>query len=418
MTKIQSFFYNQLCQSPSVKQACKEEPPPNLSKEEKAEYLLRKFFANKSFFGFKEYVALYKLGEQMDKNNYAVFLMSLYFKHPQLKDVVIDILDSMDDISTTLVFLDLLKTTKSCVQAKAALNFLERNANQHPAIMPALVDVFKALPECGTKKDLERFFMKTSNLLAIDALLAYHQTGFSQNAQSLYSWLKTKTNGIESFKDIYVVKMAADDPSIKPLLKNRNALIEHINKKMSSLPHLTRTAWKENVAPAGYTEDFPGAAANLSMCDLYRVYYLLASLEKIDVRKEIGTIIDADIKDKGAEFGGTTNFNNGTLSLHPIPASRSLVDNGSYVNVESVFIHEENIKQYHAFSVFHMHALEKDCSKYAGPSTGDFLQIEETNLTGVVITSTANLQFDVDYYISTKTGKKIIIDLGVYNISE
>lgn len=166
------------------------------------------------------------------------------------------------------------------------------------------------------------------------------------------------------------------------------------------------------------TEDF-SQVYDLSLSQNQIIYLMLKSLKNQNFINKIGQIIEEDVKDKYAEHGGIIQVSkNLELELKTIPSEDTkdkLEENNSFYNLPDW---AENISQ---IAKFHLHAMNYDESKFAGPGEQDLIGTNSLlDITGktneFIITSLKKGKFNIDYFGGDKLiHKKVkIIDLGNY----
>jgi len=171
-----------------------------------------------------------------------------------------------------------------------------------------------------------------------------------------------------------------------------------------------------------YTESFLKQKKDLGDQDILNILLLLNSLNKGEVKRRITTYIDLDLEDTDTEYGGivTSQFasldpNESPLQFISIPPE---IKKGNNIYCPQEELLKRVNKGEHEFH-FHLHTFLKkeitnkniDPQSFHGPSIEDLNISRSENFKGVVISSTNDRSFNVDYY--NPEGK--VIDLGFYN---
>ena len=165
----------------------------------------------------------------------------------------------------------------------------------------------------------------------------------------------------------------------------------------------------------------------LSNLQLLRLYLFQKSMQDPDFIKEMGRIVSEDIENKSTEYGGTISFENKKIGFNSVKSHSEF--NGAYMNRKYRFL-------INGIATFHLHALEKDNSKFSGPSGwlnangGDIASADFYDSTDLVITTMGHpkdpskneikdkLIVNIDmYYVDKRRNKKLrIIDMGAHII--
>ncbi len=227
----------------------------------------------------------------------------------------------------------------------------------------------------------------------------------------------TSDLAFESKKDIFYNNL------LKNLVKLDEPTLKYeIRKKLEQRQHITR---KKEGGYVSYSE----ASDNvnyLSYNHLNRIYLLLNELEDPEFCGKIMNRVNDDFEDTNAEYGGLVNLDEfGIIEFRDIPSEleRNADNNNSY-NLPALHRFDKRLFE------FHVHAVNENNSEFAGPSPdygkdGDLDTLSRGYpLYGesyqLVITKIKN-RFNVDFYslnLSTKLFEPIVLDLGVYPLTE
>lgn len=252
-----------------------------------------------------------------------------------------------------------------------------------------------------------------------------------------------------SANDFILIADIARTPDLLALYKDRPKLIKEaseiylrdakprgsldevtsLNSKKSYLSEAGKKKIDEEIQDrkASYTER--PSLETISNLQLLRLVLLNRSLKSESIKAELGKILNSDIKDKKTEYGGIIGVRNGKVSIESI---RSISEfDGSYENTKYNYFNG-------GMASFHLHALEKDTTKYSGPSGwlagygGDIPYVDHYKSTDLVITAMGHpidkngteikskLLINIDmYYIDRRSpnGKSLrIIDLGSFEV--
>jgi len=158
--------------------------------------------------------------------------------------------------------------------------------------------------------------------------------------------------------------------------------------------------------------------SELSLAQLQRIYLLYEYLNDPSSIQKIGKLIEDDIADPYAEHGGIIDFEKNKLYFKTFESTlkKDTSENGKYNPPFESFI-TPNI------AFFHLHAVEYNEEKYAGPSlladilaSADFInKYGESH--EVVITSIEKGKFNIDYYGGNKFSNPFpkVFDLGTFS---
>jgi hypothetical protein len=168
----------------------------------------------------------------------------------------------------------------------------------------------------------------------------------------------------------------------------------------------------------GYTEE-AATVRTLEPWQRERVVRFLDELEKEDFRKAIGKALDADLADAKTEHGGVINRKDGKLVLdvyYPERFNASLPD-AHYLRPPG---HRAALAGNDCVAAYHLHAMKRDMSTYAGPSPDDLDAMQgdarrRDGACGVVITSLKDKRFNIDLYFEKRDGRFPVVDLGNYS---
>ena len=185
-------------------------------------------------------------------------------------------------------------------------------------------------------------------------------------------------------------------------------------ERLEQIEHTYRTEEKEGE---------PLDARRLGPLQRVRAHCLLDELENKEIVYEIAEIIERNPRDGKTELGGfiAPHYAKMRGTFYEFPSSTK--DERSYA--WSI----KDIKSIPHIALFHLHALEDDCTRYAGPSQSES---EESDMSSnhcsanhigeahdVVITKLQGKKFNVDYYTSQRRmhkGKKIS-EIGCLDLS-
>lgn len=183
-------------------------------------------------------------------------------------------------------------------------------------------------------------------------------------------------------------------------------------------------------------EGEPSDVNRLEPLQLLRCHLLLEGLQDPRFVAEVGAIIEKNPKDGKTELGGLIRYDPmGRLSLFEVAPQRGAEAQSFVLSVR------DQVRIPH-IAFFHLHALEEDCTRFAGPSsnvydkelgkTRSYREVmrksdmgeaeEEAERVGeshnVVFTKLAGRRFNADYY-AAQMGMfyphHVVVDLGNYD---
>lgn len=186
---------------------------------------------------------------------------------------------------------------------------------------------------------------------------------------------------------------------------------EILINRLSELEHTYRTQEMEGS---------PEYARGIAPLQMVRAHIMLDALENQYFIDEIGKVIEENPKDWKTELGGliVADLVRMRAGLYDLPATEQ---NKSFSWSIS------QLKRVPHIATYHLHALDENCTQYAGPSNGDMENSHKFGWCtgeahGVVFTKLDGKRFNVDYYSSQRFVRggrlhlsETILDLGNYD---
>lgn len=222
---------------------------------------------------------------------------------------------------------------------------------------------------------------------------------------------------------IYILAYIASRADLRDLLKDRAALVQHVEAQLQRYPSIV------NRTDGSYGRERPSTLDKYPSLMLVCAILAFEHLEQQSTIDGIVTAAHADIADHSTEHGGALihDHNSGRMALS-FQQSISL-DDGCYSRIQHTRIQ-------HALLSFHfhtVHGLERapfDWRRYAGPSDGDMTSTRRSRLPGMTITGVGiaggrpQLNFDLYMFVPSpnpddnrlrfpKLAKWLTLDLGV-----
>ncbi len=203
--------------------------------------------------------------------------------------------------------------------------------------------------------------------------------GFKKSElEGLVGLLKLKGEKISS-NDVMLLVEITKRPELRNLLDNREELLKELSSvygkqsfprqsidQLSVLPEASPNndqkfidqRNKERAAVISNYSERPNLE-EFSNLQLLRLTLINRALHTEEFKEKLGKIAVSDISDKSTEKGGNIQIDKGKLSLVETASTSS--SDGQFQNQKYNWLID-------GISTFHLHALEKDESKYSGPS--------------------------------------------------
>ncbi len=223
----------------------------------------------------------------------------------------------------------------------------------------------------------------------------------------------------------HITEDLADINDVQLLVSDTSQARDSLMARIDGLPHAYQAS---HFSRPGYIDQDTGWTYGEESSQVYLLtqnqfkvtQLLMEALENEEFLESIGEIIEADLQDADAEHGGFVLFDEHFgLYLLDIPSAAKV--NTGYSMPDGLY---EEIPH---LAYFHLHAIDKDCSTYAGPSRSDrsfcrHKALSQGDFHCVVITKLEGDRFNIDFFGADyesanpdgDTVDMIVLDLGAY----